>query len=192
MLDMARLLWLALPVVLGGAVHIAAIRHDVLPALARLPLDGGRTVRGRRLFGHNKTVRGAVVMIGATAAASLLLALAARVLPGGDALAVADVQADHPLAWGALLGAGYIVGELPNSFVKRQLGIAPGAPAHGHLRGVFWIADQVDSLLGILLLLSLVWVPTPAAAFGLLVLTLAVHPAMAAIMVGLRLKQRIG
>ena len=35
----------------------------------RVPLDGGATWRGRRIFGDNKTVRGAVVMIGVSTAA---------------------------------------------------------------------------------------------------------------------------
>ena len=192
MLALAQVLWLALPVLAGGALHIAVIRRDALPALARLPLDGGRTLRGRRLFGDNKTVRGAVVMVGGTIAATLALALLARLVPALAALPLARVQAEHPALWGALLGTGYILGELPNSFAKRQLGIAPGAAGTGRLRGVFWVADQVDSLLGILVMLSLVWVPTPAIALGLVALTLAIHPAAAALMVGLGLKQRIG
>lgn len=192
MLALAQVLWLALPVLVGGALHIAAIRHDALPALARLPLDGGLTVRGRRLFGDNKTVRGVVVMVGGTVAATLALDVLARLVPVLSALPLARVQAEHPAAWGALLGTGYILGELPNSFAKRQLDIAPGQAAPGRLRGAFWVADQVDSLLGILLMLSLVWVPTPAVALGLVALTLAIHPAMAAVMVGLGLKQRIG
>ena len=192
MFPVAQVLWLALPVVLGGALHIAAIRRDAFPALARVPLDGGLTVRGRRLFGDNKTVRGGVVMIGATMLATLVLDLVARLVPSLDALALAPAQAERPLVWGALLGAGYILGELPNSVAKRQLDIAPGDAAPGPLRGVFWVADQVDSLAGILLMLSFVWVPTMPVVIGLVVLTLALHPAMAAVMVGLGLKQRVG
>lgn len=186
------MLWLALPVVLGGAVHILAIRRDVLPTLARIPLDGGRTVRGRSLFGANKTVRGVVVMVSATAAASVALAGIARRVPALAALAVTDLQHQRPVVWGLMLGIGYVLGELPNSFAKRQLGIAPGEPAHGGLRALFWVVDQVDSLFGVLLVLSMVWVPPLDAALGLVALTLAVHPAMAAVMFGLGLKQRIG
>ena len=192
MLALAQVLWLALPVVIGGALHILAIRRDAFPALARVPLDAGLTVRGHRLFGDNKTLRGGVVMIGATTLATVLLAPLARTCPPLDALALSNMQADHPAAWGALLGAGYILGELPNSFAKRQLGIPPGAAAPQGLRALFWVLDQVDSLVGILLVLSLVWDPTLEVVLGLVVLTLAVHPAMAAVMVGLGLKQRIG
>src|SRR5947199_9146902 len=61
-----QVVWLALPVVLGGAVHVAVIKLDWLGALARLPLDGGATFRGRRLLGAHKTVRRAVTLVGAT------------------------------------------------------------------------------------------------------------------------------
>src|SRR5207247_7262960 len=57
--------WLALPVILGGVVHIAIIKLDLLPALARVPLDGGMSLRGRRVLGDHKTVRGAATMIAA-------------------------------------------------------------------------------------------------------------------------------
>jgi hypothetical protein len=54
-----------------------------------------------------------------------------------------------PPAWiaGAICGAAYVVAELPNSFVKRRLGIAPGASAHG-ARAAQYLIDQVDSVVG--------------------------------------------
>ncbi len=58
-------IWLALPVIAGGAVHIAFIKLGALESLARIPIDGGLTFRGRRLFGDHKTVRGIVVMVAA-------------------------------------------------------------------------------------------------------------------------------
>jgi len=69
-----QLLWLALPIVAAGLVHLAVLKLDLLPGLRRLPIDGGLTFRGRRLFGDNKTWRGAVVTVGTTTAAAWLLA----------------------------------------------------------------------------------------------------------------------
>jgi hypothetical protein len=62
--------WLFLPV--GGAwiAHAPVLRWDLAPRLNR-PIDGGRTLRGRRLFGDNKTWRGALVMGGGVFAATL-------------------------------------------------------------------------------------------------------------------------
>ena len=50
---------------------------------------------------------------------------------------------------GLLLGLGWVVGELPNSFLKRQQGVGPGQS------GRWWnaVLDQVDSLFGALLFL---------------------------------------
>lgn len=186
----AQALWFSLPVILAGLTHIAAIRLDWLPALARVPLDGGCTVRGRRLLGANKTLRGALVMVAAT-----VLATAALAWAGGAVhreLSVADLQRNQAWLWGLLLGLGYVVGELPNSFIKRQLDIPPGAAPRHRWRALFWTLDQADSLIGILVVLAFVWRPDPAFAAVLLALTLLVHPAVAGLMVMLNLKDRIG
>ena len=58
---MLQSLWLALPVIAGGGIHIAAIKIGALRQLSRIPVDGGLTLRGRRVFGDNKTVRGVVL-----------------------------------------------------------------------------------------------------------------------------------
>ena len=181
--------WLALPVILGGAVHIAVIKLDWLAALARLPLDGGVTFRGQRLLGAHKTVRGAFTMVGATAIFTLAQAWLFHRSAWGRAASLVDFDRVHPLLWGALLGGGYIVGELPNSFAKRRLRVPPGARAAGAL---FWLADQVDGLLGVLACMCLVWVPPVAVVAGLVALTLLAHPAMALVMMGLGLKRRVG
>jgi len=172
----AQATWLALPVILGGLVHVAVIELDLLPALARLPLDGGVTVRGRRLLGDHKTVRGAVTMIGATTA---FVALQAAVVAGcGSAarLSLVDFGRIRPLVWGLVLGGGYIVGELPNSFVKRQLDVAPGERPAGPLAPVFWLCDELDSLAGVLVCMSAVWAPPAHVALVLAGVTLVAHP----------------
>lgn len=184
------MLQFAFPVIVGGGLHIVAIRRGLWPRLGRLPLDGGLTWRGRRLLGDNKTVRGAVVMVAATSLASGLVGLAL----GGNGPAARDLApaAAHPLAWGALLGAGYVVGELPNSFLKRQLDVAPGAAARGPLRPLFWTVDQCDSLVGVLAAASLVAMPPLALCAVLVVVTIVVHPLAALIMKQLGLKSRVG
>ena len=187
-----QVLWLALPVILGGAVHIVVIKLDWLGALARLPLDGGATFRGQRLLGAHKTVRGAVTMVGATTMFALAQASLFHRYGWAHAASLVDFDRVHPVLWGVLLGGGYIGGELPNSFVKRRLRVQPGERAAGALGALFWLADQVDSLLGVLVCMCLVWVPPAAVAAELAALTLLAHPAMALVMVGLGLKRRVG
>jgi CDP-2,3-bis-(O-geranylgeranyl)-sn-glycerol synthase len=119
-----------------------------------LPLDGGLTFRGRRIFGCNKTIRGLVVMIPAAAVALPLVAsVLDRVLPSPAGLWPLGLFGYAALgAWSAL---GFMLGELPNSFVKRQLDIAPGETGPG---GGRWqlAADRLDSGIGLLLAASLV------------------------------------
>jgi hypothetical protein len=185
-----QLLWLAIPVLLSGLVHLAVMRKDLLPALRRAPLDFGLTWRGHRLFGANKTWRGACVTILCTACFSTLLAwFNARWLQWPDVVPFAQA---HPFAWGALLGSGYIAGELPNSFIKRQLDIAPGAPGSGRIGRVFWIVDQLDSLAGMLLFIWPVWRPSPGVIAALVGVMLVVHPISAWVMMLAGLKSRVG
>jgi CDP-diglyceride synthetase len=183
-------LWLAGPVILTGFVHLLVLQHDWLPALRRAPLDFGASWRGRRIFGANKTWRGAVIMIAGTAVfAAAFAQVNAHWLHWPVAVQFAQA---HPAAWGALLGCGYIVGELPNSFAKRQLGIAPGAMGSGLPGKIFWVVDQLDSLAGMLLFVAPVWLPPPALIALLVVVMLIAHPICAWVMVQAGLKDRVG
>ena len=153
----------ALFLILGFAVAgTAQALWLALPCSRRFswPLDGGRTFRGRRIFGDNKTVRGFVVMLPCTGAAFVLLSL------GADDSVAARLWPLSSLQYGALgvLGAiGCMTGELPNSFIKRQAGIPPGAPATGgRLRILGYVIDRIDSPLGALGLIALA-VPVPLA-----------------------------
>jgi hypothetical protein len=49
---------------------------------------------------------------------------------------------------GFMLGAAAMLSELLNSFLKRQLDIAPGMPGRGPATLFFYVFDQVDFLLG--------------------------------------------
>jgi CDP-archaeol synthase len=139
-----RALFLTAPILIAGLVHVAVITLDLAPRLA-LPIDGGRRWRGRPLLGSNKTWRGFVVMPAATAvtiAAQQALAKRSRHLA-----ALAPLARRAPPAWivGAICGVTYVVAELPNSFVKRRLGIAPGTSAL-HARAAQYVVDQLDSV----------------------------------------------
>jgi len=53
--------YLLLPLAGGAVLHGLCLRYGWLGFLAR-PIDGGRIVRGRPLFGHSKTFRGPVAV----------------------------------------------------------------------------------------------------------------------------------
>lgn len=150
------------------------------------PLDGGLTFRGRRLFGANKTLRGLVVMVPAAAAAFALLGQATPVASG-----LWDLSPAAYAALGALAGAGFMIGELPNSFVKRQLDIAPGgAPLSTAGTIVQFAIDRLDSGLGMLIAVS-VAVPVPWSAWAVvLIVGPFIHWSFSLVMFRLGLKAR--
>jgi CDP-2,3-bis-(O-geranylgeranyl)-sn-glycerol synthase len=151
------------------------------------PIDGGATFHGRRLFGEHKTLRGFVVMIPAAAVSFAALAAAIGDLSraGLWPLTIAGY------AWlGACAGFGFMAGELPNSFVKRQLGIRPGECPRGLAGAVQFVADRIDSGIGMLLAVSAI-VSTPATTW-LVVLLIgpSIHWAFSVAMFHLGLKAR--
>lgn len=120
-----------------------------------VPLDAGRTFRGRRLLGDNKTARGFMVMVPATALSFAALAAVAQMTTAHTGLW--PLSPAGYLLTGFCAGIGFMGGELPNSFVKRQLGIAPGASPAGRAAAAIWfVIDRCDSVLGMLVVLSLV------------------------------------
>lgn len=56
---------------------------------------------------------------------------------------------------GILLGLGYSLFELPNSFIKRRLDIKPGKTIDGFKKIFFIIFDQADSVFGVALVVWL-------------------------------------
>jgi CDP-2,3-bis-(O-geranylgeranyl)-sn-glycerol synthase len=158
---------------LAGACHTAWLAAPSSRRFA-VPLDGGRTFGGHRVLGDNKTIRGFLVMVPATGLAFGLLSSALIAFPSGLSGLWALTPPEYALlgAWGAL---GFMAGELPNSFVKRQLGIAPGEAAQGRVSGaLFSVIDRIDSIVGLMLAL-MVAVPVP---LGTWVVVTVVGPAL--------------
>jgi hypothetical protein len=146
--ELLKVSYLFAPLLLGLAFHGFCIKYGWLAALAR-PLDRGKTFSGVRLFGENKTWRGLVAVGLGTAAGLALQVLLLRdkaTLPA-DELGKASVI-------GFLVGVAAMLSELPNSFIKRRLDIAPGKPGRGWRGVLFYLFDQVDLLLGAWLVLA--------------------------------------
>lgn len=118
------------------------------------PIDGGRTLRGRRVLGDHKTWRG---LLAGVVVAPVILELQVFVHEAGflHGLALIDYASFSPwlrsLWLGVLMGLGTGVGDAVKSFFKRQIGIAPGKS---------WIGfDQLDFLVGAYAFVSVVHVP---------------------------------
>lgn len=168
-----RATWLVFPVVLGGLGHVAVLKTNVLSSLA-VPIDNGARWRGRPVFGANKTWRGIVLMTGLTALASGGQAALVRRTRWTSAVDV--LQSARVSSWltGALCGLTYCLAELPNSFVKRQLGIAPGARTTRASRFQYMV-DQADSVAGCLLALRLLYRSTASELLTAFALGTTIH-----------------
>ena len=70
----------------------------------------------------------------------------------------AELREAGPLLVGVLMGLGTVLAELPGSFVKRQLDIAPGGQKATLAGRVISIWDQGDFVLGVFVALSPLWI----------------------------------
>jgi CDP-archaeol synthase len=163
-------LWVFVPVLGAPILHAPVLTFDLLKGLKR-PLDFGRCIGGRRLFGDNKTWRGAIVMFVGVLVAAVLLSLWPwywHHLPDG-------IQDAGPWIYGTLLGLGVVLGELPNSFLKRRLDIAPGTQRQSLGGALLSLYDQADFVLAIWVLLLPIWTMSVAQAAIAFAVVAAVH-----------------
>src|SRR5678815_234056 len=111
------------PLFLGFIVHGLCIRFGALRGLAR-PIK-------RTWFGENKTYRGVICVALGTAVGFVVIDL--RFLSIGS-----EHRTRELASLGLIVGTAAMLAELPNSFLKRRMGIAPGAQAGG-IRGVAFL-----------------------------------------------------
>jgi CDP-2,3-bis-(O-geranylgeranyl)-sn-glycerol synthase len=149
---------LVAPLFVGFAFHGLCMRLGWLRGLA-VPIDRGAIVKGHRLFGDNKTYRGFVCVALGTAVGFVLIG--PHSLSPGPAFRRLEC---------ALLGLGVgiasMLAELPNSLLKRRLGISPGTQASGALGLAFHVLDQLDVLFGAWAILPIVVKPTLGRVLG--------------------------
>lgn len=140
----------------AGVVHSLWLRSR-WAAPWRIPIDRGRTWRQCRLLGDNKTWAGLLVLPPATGATFGLLRLAVETGSPGWFEGLWPLSVGGYLLLGSWTGLGFMAGELPNSFVKRQLDVTPGAaPSRPFARICCFLIDRTDSLAGAFLAQALV------------------------------------
>lgn len=143
-----ELLLVASPVILAAIFHMIVVRYNWASTLT-YPLDHKLMFRSHRIFGENKTYRGVVVMVSASIVLSYFYAFLVNKFSSLEALNLLNFEQYSPLFYGIIYGLGYVIGELPNSFAKRQLGVTEGKSSSFLQRMI----DQLDSVIVILLLL---------------------------------------
>lgn len=131
------------PLFAGLVYHGVCIRLGWLRWLA-VPIDRGARLRGQPLLGPNKTYRGVVAVAIGAAAGYTLQGLFPDLQPPG----LRSLPLPLLALFGFLVGVASMLSELPNSLLKRQLGVAAGASGRGWLAPAFYVVDQVDFLPG--------------------------------------------
>lgn len=116
-----------LPLMFSNSLHMVLVKRGAMPFL-EVPIHAD-------WFGANKTWRGLVIMSIST---ELFVQLFWRLWNYSIHLPL------PPFGLGFWLGVFYVVGELPNSWLKRKLGIAPGESSIKN-RWLFTALDKLDS-----------------------------------------------
>lgn len=132
----ASALFLALPLLISGCFHMLVVSKNWFPWMAK-PIN-------LKAYGANKTWRGIIVMVVATIPAVYFTQWLEPLFAGQLLVSVLGV---HPILLGVALGLGYVLPELPNSYIKRRMNIKPGERAQKYTFA-FSLLDQADSAIG--------------------------------------------
>jgi CDP-2,3-bis-(O-geranylgeranyl)-sn-glycerol synthase len=159
-------LWFFLP---AGLANAAPVFANKIPKLNnwKTPLDLGKHLNNKRLLGDNKTWRGfsfGVFIAGVTFVIQQYFTTNIGIINNNPLLAE---FAQLPAWFGLLLGAGALGGDALESLVKRQIGIKSGES---------WFPfDQIDYIIGGILLSSLVTQLSATQNFSILIVWFGLH-----------------
>lgn len=134
-----------MPVILGGISNMIFCKTSLYKKY-RKPIDRGKVLKdGNRLFGDNKTGIGFFSMIVFTIIYQIVFGYLDTRAGISELYLVHENTLLFNVIVGFLFGFAYMICELPNSFLKRRLGIDAGNTN----RGVLFLLDQIDSMVGI-------------------------------------------
>lgn len=149
-----HILVLIAPLIISNVLHMLVVKYNYLPGLC-MPLH-------TKAFGNNKTLRGFIVVPVMNALVLFTLATAFK------------LHVNQALFNGLLLGMAYMASELPNSYLKRRLGIEPGG-THKQYGKLFKLLDKMDSAFGVSLMYMLLGFADPLLALFLFLLSSFTH-----------------
>lgn len=153
--------------ILSNVLHMLAVKYNFLPFL-KVPISV-------QYFGENKTWRGFFLI---PIVNSILLSILSLVVP---------LDLKHPIIMGMELGFAYVIFELPNSFIKRKLGIHSGKQAQKN-KLLFMAMDKMDSAFGVTLLYYFIQPIDLAKAFTIFLICVSSHVLFSFILVKTKIK----
>ena len=168
MQDVLFAFWFLLP---AAFANMAPIFAAAMPYVRKwdAPMDGGRSWKGKRILGAHKTWRG---LVSGIIAATVVVWLQQWLVGNYDFFAELVARTDYlelpAIVLGVLFGVGAIGGDAVKSFFKRRRGISEGQK---------WFPfDQIDYVLGSLLLTLPVAQLSVAVYALMIVIWFALHP----------------
>lgn len=147
-----------MPLILSGIMNMIFTKTTLYNKY-KIPIDRNKTFRGKRILGDNKTVIGLISMTVFCCISQVIWGMicSAINLDGyNETYTVFTNNITFNSIVGALYGFVYMISELPNSFIKRQLDIESGKTAEGLKGIIFFIVDQIDSLIGVMAILCII------------------------------------
>lgn len=167
------------PVILAGIVNSAFCKSPVLARLD-IPIDGNKSfVDGKRVFGNSKTYKGFLGYIVITTVFYVvwgIMSVNSTFLTHYNFFYQNHANAImFNLLIGILLGFAWALCELPNSFLKRRLGIGQSGTLRGWKKVFFVILDQADSIFGITIIIALFYTLTIGNYFFFVAVGAATH-----------------
>jgi CDP-diglyceride synthetase len=159
-----------LPLIIGNVLHMLVVKADYFRGIA-YPLS-------IHLFGAGKTYRAFAVLPLVCALSSLAIC----------SLTTSESGGLRSFFVGFILGLAYLIGELPNSFIKRRLGISSGMH-HPRYKLVQYIIDKSDSLLATCLVYFLITEISAGMTCILFGVSFSIHVVFSWLLVQVRIKK---
>lgn len=157
-------LWFFLP---AGIANMMPVFVKKYFKFLDIPVDRGITFRGKPVLGRNKTWRG---IIFGTLGGILTVSIQTILYNNFDIfrnISLVPYNEYNFVLLGFLMGFGALLGDMVKSFFKRQVGHEPGKR--------FFPFDQVDFVVGFLLLTSFIFRPTWQVYLFLILFVPALH-----------------
>ena len=150
-----------LPAILAGILNMVWCKTKILKCLS-VPIDNNKVLKdGERLFGNNKTWKGflGMILLGifCTIIWGIINSNNSYIFEHNYMYNNFDNTLTYNTLMGSLFGLAYAFFELPNSFIKRRMKIIPGKRLNGIKGFIFVFIDQADSVIGCVLVLTLVY-----------------------------------
>jgi hypothetical protein len=166
---MTLFICIIIPLVISNIAHMLIVKFNLF-AILSIPIS-------RQYFGKNKTWRG---FISLSVLNSFVMGFFCLFFPSESILS--------PFVAGLLFGLVYMLFELPNSFLKRKMNIAPGESAPSHKK-LFQLLDKSDSGLGVTLLAFWLFKLSLGEAFILFITSVIIHVAFSVLLLKTNIKE---